>query len=318
MYMAEQAIHKQVIPKMNALLQSDFSTLEEIRNYVLRTPSLLEEVKNLLDSISIFDPAVGSGHYLVSCLNELMKLKAMFGLVHKEIIIDVINDELIITDTFGNPFAYQIKNEQIPEKSQDIQKAIFDAKKHIIERQIFGTDINPNSVNICRLRLWIELLKHSYFTDHNYQDLEVLPNLEFKVMSADSLIPLQRDLDQMSLVDTDYETLEQELQKFFHSYYQATGNKDSIKNEILAILDNMKNLTKFSSKGNDQIEQLQKFSPFNITAVSPFFDGSLMFGVQKFDIVIMNPPVLWLKQKPPLPKPYENRGHLPAIFRASL
>ena len=56
---------------------------------------------------------------------------------------------------------------------QNVQKTIFKEKKKIIENSLFGVDINPNSVKICRLRLWIELLKNSYYTEESdYKELQ--------------------------------------------------------------------------------------------------------------------------------------------------
>jgi len=65
-----------------------------------------------------------------------------------------------------------------------------------IYRNIFTlTDINPNSVNICRLRLWIELLKNAYYKDDG--ELETLPNIDINIKYGNSLIsryPLNADL----------------------------------------------------------------------------------------------------------------------------
>ena len=54
---------------------------------------------------------------------------------------------------------------------------------------MFGVDLNPNAVNICRLRLWIELLKNAYYTkDSGYIDLETLPNIDINIKVGNSLI----------------------------------------------------------------------------------------------------------------------------------
>ncbi|WP_458773561.1 hypothetical protein, partial [Bacteroides stercoris] len=75
------------------------------------------------------------------------------------------NDELIVTDTEGNLFAYNPLNAE----SRRMQETLFKEKRQIIENCLFGVDINPNSVKICRLRLWIELLKNAYYTaESNY------------------------------------------------------------------------------------------------------------------------------------------------------
>lgn len=94
----------------------------------------------------------------------------------------VINDELVITDLYGAPFKY-FKNAK---ETIRVQKAIFEEKKQIIENSLFGVDINQNSVNICRLRLWIELLKSAYYDENN--NLITLPNIDINIKTGNSLI----------------------------------------------------------------------------------------------------------------------------------
>lgn len=72
----------------------------------------------------------------------------------------VENDALVVTNDDGELFDYRPKGPD----SQRIQEALFHEKENIIENCLFGVDINPNSVKICRLRLWIELLKNAYYT----------------------------------------------------------------------------------------------------------------------------------------------------------
>lgn len=72
----------------------------------------------------------------------------------------------------------------IKQTQHEIQQELFTPKKDIIENNLFGVDINPNSCEIARLRLWIELLKHSYyvdFTDKNTHKLETLPNININI-----------------------------------------------------------------------------------------------------------------------------------------
>ncbi len=104
---------------------------------------------------------------------------------------EVFNDELVFTDNETDEvFDYNLslKGNAIKEK-QDLQEAIFHEKETIIESCIFGVDINKNSVNICRLRLWIELLKNTYYTkESNYKDIETLPNIDINIKQGNSLI----------------------------------------------------------------------------------------------------------------------------------
>src|SRR5690606_17042782 len=100
----------------------------------------------------------------------------------KEYSVEVENDELIITDEDGKLFEYNPNNKE----SQRIQETLFNEKHTIIENCLFGVDINPNSVKICRLRLWIELLKNAYYKTPT--ELETLPNIDINIKNGNSLI----------------------------------------------------------------------------------------------------------------------------------
>ncbi|OBQ31606.1 MAG: hypothetical protein AN487_23905, partial [Anabaena sp. CRKS33] len=138
-----------------------------------------------INSLKICDPAVGSGHFLVSALNEMIAIKSELKILLdrqgkrlKEYSFEVANDELIVIDEDGLLFEYNPKNQE----SQRVQETLFHEKQTIIENCLFGVDINPNSVKICRLRLWIELLKNAYYkTDSNYTQLETLPNIDINI-----------------------------------------------------------------------------------------------------------------------------------------
>lgn len=96
--------------------------------------------------------------------------------------ISIENDELIVTSDEGELFEYKRGNSA----KTLVQKTLFQEKQKIIENCLFGVDINPNSVNICRLRLWIELLKNAYYQPNG--ELETLPNIDINIKCGNSLI----------------------------------------------------------------------------------------------------------------------------------
>jgi very-short-patch-repair endonuclease len=154
-----------------------------------------QQANNIINSIKICDPAVGSGHFLVSSLNEMIAVKNDLKILQdrdgkrlKEYHVEVVNDELIVTDEDGGLFEYNPNNKE----SQRIQETLFHEKQTIIENCLFGVDINANSVKICRLRLWIELLKNAYYvqTGHALSQpaLETLPNIDINIKCGNSLV----------------------------------------------------------------------------------------------------------------------------------
>ncbi len=100
----------------------------------------------------------------------------------KEYQVEVVNDELILTDEEGEFFDYNLTNKE----TQRIQETQFHEKQTIIKTFLFRVDINPNSVKICRLHLWIELLKNAYYK--NATELETLPNIDINIKCGNSLV----------------------------------------------------------------------------------------------------------------------------------
>ncbi len=146
----------------------------------------------LLLTLRICDPAVGSGHFLVSALNEMVLIAYELGLIASLYRYDLKleNDEIIIHTPKNEVFKYTIPHSENDPHHQ-IQKELFELKKGIIENCLFGVDINPNSCEITKLRLWIELLKYSYYIfeeGKNTNVLETLPNIDINIKCANSLI----------------------------------------------------------------------------------------------------------------------------------
>lgn len=133
---------------------------------------------------------MGSGHFLVSALNCLLSIYDELNLFDEEFYLEVQNDEILITGRKGEFIEY--KRPSTPkDKAHLIQQELFHTKKDIIENNLFGVDINPNSCEITKLRLWIELLKHSFyqsFDDENYHDLKTLPNIDINIKCGNSLV----------------------------------------------------------------------------------------------------------------------------------
>ena len=104
-----------------------------------------------LAEIRVLDPAVGSGAFLLGMLSEILRLRRLAHTVTEGI------------------------------EPTDVQLA--DWKLNAIEHGLFGVNINPTAVELCRLRLWLSLLVEAP-ADHAP---DPLPNLEYRTVCADSL-----------------------------------------------------------------------------------------------------------------------------------
>jgi len=197
MYMAREVIRPAVVQKFNEVNGWNCQDFVDLYNKI----SDIKQANEIINSIRVCDPAVGSGHLLVSALNELIAIKSELGILSdkkgrriKDYFITIENDELIVVDENSKLFEYNFRNPI----NQNVQETLFYEKQTLIENCLFGVDINPNSVKICRLRLWIELLKNAYYKrESNFTELETLPNIDINIKTGNSLIsrfPLDSDL----------------------------------------------------------------------------------------------------------------------------
>ncbi len=185
MYMCRETIRKAVVQKFNETKKWNCKDIEELYDKIEDR----KEANEIVNNIKICDPAVGSGHFLVSALNEMIAVKNDLKILQdregkrlKEYQVEVVNDELIVTDEESELFEYNPTNKE----SQRIQEMLFHEKQTIIENCLFGVDININSVKICQLRLWIELLKNAYYKTPT--ELETLPNIDINIKCGNSLV----------------------------------------------------------------------------------------------------------------------------------
>ncbi|GAA7018445.1 class I SAM-dependent DNA methyltransferase [Helicobacter pylori] len=247
-YMCKESIKTIVLDKFNQKYNKyniECKDLEELGNF-LKNDSYKEDKRKeylqvLLD-LRICDPAVGSGHFLVSALNEMVWIAYELGLIaslyrHS---LRLENDEIIIQHTeTGEIFNYK-KPHSENDPHHQIQKELFELKKSIIENCLFGVDINPNSCEITKLRLWIELLKYSYYIfeeSKNTNALETLPNIDINIKCGNSLIfnfPLNSKLTIGQTLEFS-KNLKAEIKEYKNSvmfYKEGLGEKAKILQNI--------------------------------------------------------------------------------------
>ncbi|MGL2549180.1 DUF7149 domain-containing protein [Helicobacter pylori] len=243
-YMCSESIKTIVLDKFNAIYQWDCENLKALRGKIDRNFSneKAKEYLQLLLTLRICDPAVGSGHFLVSALNEMVLIAFKLGLIaslyrHS---LRLENDEIIIQHTqTGGIFNYT-KPHSENDPHHHIQKELFELKKSIIENCLFGVDINPNSCEITKLRLWIELLKYSYYIfeeGKNTDALETLPNIDINIKCGNSLIfnfPLNSKLTIGQTLEFS-KNLKAEIKEYKNSvmfYKEGLGEKAKILQNI--------------------------------------------------------------------------------------
>ena len=195
-FICKETLERGVVGKLNERIGCHCQTLQELKAYI---PSYgLRKASDAINELRVCDPAVGSGHFLVSALNRLVAIKAELGVLLDEddlpltyaYNIGVSEDDELEVERGNQHFSYKKGVDDLTR----IQKALFHEKVAIIGHCLFGVDLNPKSVDICQLRLWIELLKNAYYDGDK---LVTLPNIDINIKQGDSLLhnlPLDFDI----------------------------------------------------------------------------------------------------------------------------
>ncbi len=297
-YMCKESIEKIVLDKFNAIYQWDCKNLKALREKIDRNFSneKAKEYLNTLLTLRICDPAVGSGHFLVSALNEMVWVAYDLGLIASlyRYELKLENDEIIIHHTLtGEIFKYTIPHSENDPHHQ-IQKELFELKKSIIENCLFGVDINPNSCEITKLRLWIELLKYSYYIfeeGKNTHDLETLPNIDINIKCGNSLIfnfPLNSKLT-IGQTPEFARQLKTEIKEYKNSvmlYKEGLGEKTKILQNIAKLKSLITNYFIEQHQANKHLKESLK--AFISEYGDGIFDLSTEFGMEMLKIARKN------------------------------
>ncbi|WP_220955845.1 type IIG restriction enzyme/methyltransferase [Helicobacter pylori] len=303
-YMCKESITPIVLDKFNAIYQWDCENLKALRGKIDRNFSnqKAKEYLNTLLTLRVCDPAVGSGHFLVSALNEMVLIAYELGLIaslyRHELRLE--NDEIIIHTPEDKVFNYTIPHSENDPHHQ-IQKELFELKKSIIENCLFGVDINPNSCEITKLRLWIELLKYSYYIfeeGKNTNNLETLPNIDINIKCANSLISRFNLNDDLKKIPNIKQKI-QEYKDLVAQYKDPNPLYPLSKQDLINKIQDLKNTFSLTLKDPKTKAELEKAIEKHITKYNDFAldDKSLLTGLNYFIPSLFGTPKLSPKEE---------------------
>ncbi len=303
-YMCKESITPIVLDKFNAIYQWDCKDLEALKGKIDRNFSneKAKEYLQLLLTLRICDPAVGSGHFLVSALNEMVLVAYELGLIaslyRHELRLE--NDEIIIHTPEDKVFKYTIPHSENDPHHQ-IQKELFEFKKDIIENCLFGVDINPNSCEITKLRLWIELLKYSYYIfekGKNTNALETLPNIDINIKCANSLISRFNLNDDLKKIPNIKKKI-QEYKDLVAQYKDPNPLYPLNKQDLINKIQDLKNTFSLTLKDPKTKAELEKAIEKHIKNYNFFAldDKSLLDGLDYFIPSLFGTPKLSPKEE---------------------
>lgn len=224
---------------------------KETETYKYQTPECIRDKAGLIDDllakIKVCDPAIGSGAFPVGILSEIVKIRMML-----------------------TPFL-----------KEKVNRTAYNFKRHCIQQSIYGVDISPGAVEIAKLRLWLSLV----VDEDNADDVKPLPNLDYKIVTGNSLLRVQ----EMLFEEVDTETFENMKLTFFSE--TNSDRKKVEKNKIDRVI-------------------AQRAGGVNTFDFQLYFSEVFDLIDPGFDIVIGNPPYIQLQKFKGKPehKLYQEQG----------
>ena len=264
-----------------AYLQTDIEKEEQkeaIRQFVTThqfAEHLPGDTLEMLKNVKICDPAIGSGAFPMGLLKELYLCRATL-------------------EGFD-------------------QKKAAEIKKHIIQQNIYGVDIERGAVDTARLRFWLALIVDE-------ETPEALPNLDFKIMQGNSLLESFHGIDlsnilgaqannQLRIIFDDESCAQEILLKSLRDFYGCSDAtlKKQLRTRINAQLRDLIRTRITKGEIQNEIDSLtaqnDKFFLWHTWFSDVFSNGG-------FDIVIGNPPYVQLQNNAgELAKIYEDCGY---------
>ncbi|GAA9313069.1 class I SAM-dependent DNA methyltransferase [Helicobacter pylori] len=305
-YMCKESVSQVVLDKFNQKYNIECEKLDELKNYFKNDSYKEDKRKEYLQfllTLRVCDPAVGSGHFLVSALNEMVWIAFKLGLIASLYACDLKleNDEIIIHHMqTGEIFNYK-KPHSENDPHHQIQKELFELKKSIIENCLFGVDINPNSCEITKLRLWIELLKYSYYIfekGKNTNALETLPNIDINIKCANSLISRFNLNDDLKKIPNIKQKI-QEYKDLVAQYKDPNPLFSLNKADLINKIQDLKNTFSLTLKDPKIKAELEKTIEKHIKKYNDFAldDKSLLDGLNYFIPSLFGTPKLSPKEE---------------------
>ncbi len=298
-YMVDEALIQYLKTKTD-ITESD---IRELLDFNLEDCALLKSQKiaviEALDEIKVLDPACGSGAFPIGILQKMLLILQK---VDPESIEWVIRQlEKIPNLLVRKAFEEKLMNENWKYKH----------KMGIIQNAIYGVDIQPIATEISKLRLFLSLIvDESVIEAKDNKNIHPLPNLSFKFVTANSLIPLGDEGETILRYQNIIKGFDAIRERYLHAH--NTNEKEQIKKDFAALnhslmqsltetpyqqsnfLDETQEHIDFGGEKDSYLYKLLNWDPFSDKA-SSWFEPKWMFGIKDgFDIVIGNPPYIQL------------------------
>jgi hypothetical protein len=180
---------------------------EETKTYSFKLPENIRKNAEIIDealkNICVCDPAIGSGAFPVGMMNEITRAR------------NVLTSYLSLREA----------------EATKQSRTIYNFKRHAIQNCLYGVDIDPGAVEIAKLRLWLSLI----VDEEDITQIKPLPNLDYKIVCGNSLLGVERNLENWKLF-----TKLEELKPIFFNETNPT-NRQTYKKQIDDLISKITN-----------------------------------------------------------------------------
>ncbi len=242
-----------------------------------------KSILNALDQIKILDPACGSGAFPMGVLQKIVTAL-------QKLDPDAVWWKERQVKRIKNQFVRKALREKLEDSSVEYARKI-----GVIQNSLYGVDIQPIAAEISKLRCFLSLVVDETINENKpNRGIEPLPNLEFKFVTANTLLKLPVEKDYGGLFNSNDEI--DKLEELRNEYLQSFGKKkETIKQQFLNVQKKMSTKQEHLSPNvNSRAYKLSTWDPFS-NHKADWFDPKWMFGVEKFDVVLGNPPYVSTK-----------------------
>lgn len=238
-----------------------------------------------IDRVKILDPACGSGAFLMGALHRLVDLLQKLDPSNKH--WRALQRRRAVAETDAT-FRHGDKKER-KQRLDDINEVFerntpdYGRTLYLIENCIYGVDIQPIAWQIAKLRFFISLIvDQSVNRDEVNFGVRPLPNLEAKVVAADTLVPIERPNEhQFDLLHVQVSPLRQELGEVRHKYFLARtpATKARCRERDAELRREIAALLRESGWSSDAARKMAEWDPYDQNTCATFFDPEWMFGL---------------------------------------
>lgn len=299
-YMVDESLVTHLKHTVNDNLEQEYRKLLSYSDDKLcLTDDQKLDIIHSLYNCKILDPACGSGAFPVGMLQQMVHILSQLDPDNKRWKDIIIKEAINETESVFKDDDCTEKELRINDIYRSFDSALsnpdYARKLYLIERCIFGIDIQPIAIQISKLRFFISLVVDQSTNNNPSVNFGIrpLPNLEANFVAANTLIPLDKATDNIGRTP-DIISIENQLKEANHKIFYAKTAKT--KNKWRDKFSELKEMLKVSLRNNgfisnEGLNQIDTWHPFNQNTTASFFDPEWMFGVKnKFDIVIANPP----------------------------